>query len=643
MTLAKTMDGADARPGDRGAAAQATSPRGQLTGRELAVAAVLAVGSFLLYIPSLSNSFVAYDDGQYVTENKVVQRGITGEGVVWAFTTTRFANWLPVTWLSHMLDCHLFGLNAAGHHATSALLHAFNAVLLFFALREMTGRFWEPVAVAALFAVHQLRVESVSWVAERKDVLCATFFFLALIAYTAYSRRPTVWRYLVVVLCHALGLMSKTMLVTLPCVLLLLDYWPLRRLRIGTGVDVAASGEMAPQFPPRPTWWLVVEKLPLLALSVVSSAWTIVFQSTGGAMFGHRDLTLAQRVANAVVSVPRYLVKFAWPADLSVFYPHPGSWPAAKVASAVALVLLVSVAAVAVWRRRPYVTVGWILFLGMLVPVSGVIQVGLQSMADRYMYLPSIGLLIAGVWWLGDVLRERPRLAPVVVVATAAILVALSVATWRQQRHWQNTFVLFQKALAADPDNWLAHNMLGTIYAANAERAYDRGDPQQGRRLHEVALVHERKSLDENPGHYLSHHNYAWSLHRLGRYDESIEHFRRSIEIYPTFGYSHLYLAATQAKVDRMDEAFRNFEEAARLLPNNADTQFHWAEGLLKAGRTEEAVRHLRRTLELDPNHGGAKYWLERATAPTAAPATAPSTAPATVSTGTAPATAPGQ
>jgi Tfp pilus assembly protein PilF len=640
MTLAKTLERANAQPGDARAAVQPTEPRRNLSGRELAVAAVLGLGSFLLYIPSLSNNFVDYDDGQYVTANKVVQRGITGEGIVWAFTTTRFANWLPVTWLSHMLDCHLFGLNAGGHHATSALLHAFNAVILFFALREMAGRFWEPAAVAALFAVHPLRVESVSWVAERKDVLCATFFVLALVAYNAYSRRPSAWRYLVVVLCHALGLMSKTMLVTLPCVLLLLDFWPLRRLRIGTGGGDAGGGETAPEFPARPTWWLVVEKIPLLALSIVASTWTMVFQSTGGAMWGHRDLAMTQRLSNAVVSVPRYLVKLAWPADLSAFYPHPGSWPAAKVAAAVGLVVLVSIAAVMMWRRRPYVTVGWFWFLGMLVPVSGIIQVGLQSMADRYMYLPSIGLLVAGVWWLADVLLKRPRLVPVTAVAVAAVLAALSAATWRQQRHWENTLTLFQKSLDADPNNWLAHNMVGSVYAANGERAFDRGDPQQGRRFHEIAAAYDRKALEGNPEHYVSHHNFAWSLHRLGRYDEAIEHFRRSIEINPTFGYSHLYLASTQAKVDRMDEAVRNFEEAARLLPNNADTQFHWAEGLLKAGKTEEAVQRLRRALEINPKHEGAKYWLERATAPTTAPATA--TAPAAgAPAAAAPATAP--
>src|SRR5688572_24104848 len=253
-------------------------PFGHLSSPDLAVAAALALLSFFLYLPSLSNHFVDYDDHHYVTANKVVQQGITREGVVWAFTTTKFANWLPITWLSHMLDCELFGLNAGGHHATSAVLHAFNAVALFFALRTMTGRFWPAATVAALFAFHPLRVESVSWVAERKDVLCGTFFMLAILAYAAYSRRPSVGRYLMVLVCHALGLMSKTMLVTLPCLLLLLDYWPLRRFPWAPAEPLDADDSAAPQFSRRGTAWLVLEKLPLLMLSVISSAWTFIFQ-----------------------------------------------------------------------------------------------------------------------------------------------------------------------------------------------------------------------------------------------------------------------------------------------------------------------------------------------------------------------------
>jgi Flp pilus assembly protein TadD len=604
----------------------------RLSPAELLVAAALLAATFLLYLPSLSNHFVDYDDHHYVTANKVVQKGLTREGLVWAFTTTKFANWLPVTWLSHMLDCELYGMNAGGHHATSALLHAFNAAALFIALRGMTGRFRESAAVAALFAVHPLRVESVSWVAERKDVLCGTFFMLALLAYAAYARRPSVLGYLAVLLCHALGLMSKTMLVTLPCVLLLLDFWPLRRVRRGgVGEQIGASDDAAPRFPARGISWLIVEKLPLVLLSVVSSAWTVVFQEAGGAMWGQRNLTLSQRFANAVVSVPRYLLKIVWPADLSVFYPHPGSWPVTKVVAATGLVLLLSLAAIASYRRRPYLTIGWFWFLGMLVPVSGVIQVGLQSMADRYTYLPGIGLLVALCWWVGDALRLHRRLVMPTAVVTALIVAVFSVATWRQQRHWKDTLTLFNKAVAADPDNWLAQNMIGAVYAANGERALAKGDERVAKLFYREAEKYTRKSLELKPDHYASLHNQAQNLLHLGRVDEAIASYKESIRVYPEWGYSHLGLGEMLGQLGRVDEAMQYLEEAVRLLPNDPDAHLQLANGLLAKGRKEEAAAHLREVLRLKPDHADAKYWLQQATAPTTAPATAPSTGPATL------------
>lgn len=607
------------------AAAESTAPprRGD---RNLTIgtAAALAVVSFALYIPSLSNHFVDYDDPHYVTSNPVVQQGLSWAGVRWAFTTTRFANWLPVTWLSHMLDCELFGLDPAGHHATSAALHALNAAALFLALRAMTGRFWPSAAVAALFAVHPLRVESVSWVAERKDVLCATFFMLALLAYAGYSRRPSFSRYLLVLVCHALGLMSKTMLVTLPCLLLLLDFWPLRRTRVRVGPALNGSTHEASAFPQRSVPWLVLEKLPLVLLSVISSGWTLVFQSGGGAMWGYRDLTLYQRVANAIVSVPRYLLKLVWPADLSVFYPHPGNWPAAMVAAAAVLIVLLSLLAVVSYRRRPYFTVGWFWFMGMLVPVSGIIQVGLQSMADRYMYLPSIGLLVAVVWWTADVLREKRRWVVPVAAATAVVLIAWSVATVVQQRHWENTLTLFAKALDADPDNWLAHNMVGAVYAERGERMYEAGDQRTATAFYEAAAAHTRRSLEGKPDYYPSLHNQAQNMLRLGRPDEAIELYRKSIEVRPTWGYSHVYLGVTLAQQGRIEEAMPYFEEGVRLLPDDPNAHLHLAEALLLLGRKGEAIRHLKETLRLRPNHPDAQYYLDQATQITTAPATQP-------------------
>ena len=563
------------------------------------IALALAALTFLLYLPSLNNSFVDYDDHQYVTANPVVQRGLTADGVRWAFTTTRFSNWLPVTWLSHMLDCQLFGTHPAGHHATSAALHAFNAAALFVAVRIMTGGRWVAAAVAAVFAAHPLRVESVSWVAERKDVLCATFFMLALIAYTHYSRRPSGRRYSLVALCHALGLMSKTMLVTLPCLLLLLDYWPLRRFRPGESSR-------------RDLVRLLLEKFPLVALSLISSTWTVLLQSDGGAMWGGRNLSLLDRAANALVSIPRYLAKIAWPADLSVFYPHPGSWPLWQVLAAAAFILAISVWVLLNARRRAHAFVGWFWFLGMLLPVCGIIQVGLQSMADRYTYLPSIGLLIALAWAVAEWLRDRPRLQPIGALACAFVVATLAAGSWRQQRHWSNTLALFNHALAVDPDNWLGHNMVGLVYASNGERAIEQGNTPLGLDFHRTAAEHLRRSVELNPGHYLSFHNHAWSLYRLGRLDESVEQFRKAIACYDGFAWSHLYLAVALSDLGRESEAAPEFAAAARLLPNNAAVPFEKAESLTRRGRRAEARAFYAEALRLNPHHAAARRALDR-------------------------------
>ena len=563
------------------------------------IAAGLALVTFLLYLPSLSNSFVDYDDHHYVTANAVVQRGLTWGGVKWAFTTTKFSNWLPVTWLSHMLDCQLFGLNAAGHHGTSAALHAFNAAALFAAVRMMGGARWMSSAVAVVFAFHPLRVESVSWVAERKDVLCATFFMLALITYAWHARRPSVARLALVAGCHALGLMSKTMLVTLPCLLLLLDYWPLRRWQPGA--------------PPRDLRRLLLEKAPLVALSAISCAWTVLLQAGGGAMDGGRHLRLGDRVGNALVSVPRYLVKIAWPTDLSVFYPHPGAWPLWQVAAAAGIVLAVSAWVTLDGRRRPYLFVGWFWFLGMLLPVSGVIQVGLQSMADRYTYLPSIGLMLAAAWGAVELLRPRPRLQPVAALACAFVAATLALGAWRQQRHWSNTLTLFEHALAVDDDNWLGHNMVGLVYASNGERAIDGGNAPVGLQHHARAAAHLRRSVELNPNHFLSFHNYAWSLYRLGRLQESAQQFRRAIACHDGFGWSHLYLAVALMDLGRTADADEAFAAASRLLPTSAAVPFERAEALMRRGRSEEAVAAYSEALRLKPDHTGARRGLDRA------------------------------
>ncbi|HEY0512079.1 MAG TPA: hypothetical protein VGH73_09255 [Thermoanaerobaculia bacterium] len=418
--------------------------------------AALTLLTLTACLPTLHNGFVNLDDGLYVTGNRWVRMGITRAGLAWALTANVGNNWHPLTLLSHMLDCQLFGLDPAGHHATSLLLHLANVLLLFAALRRMTGAVWRSAAVAALFAVHPTHVESVAWVAERKDVLSALFWILAMAAYERYARRPSLGRYLPVALAMALGLAAKPMLVTLPFALLLLDVWPLERLSLG---------------------WkrLAAEKLPLLALSAASSLITLRYQRTSLAPLD--ALPWGLRLANAAVSYAAYLGKTLLPRHLAVFYPLPIEIPAWKTAAATAL--LAAITALALWkaRRAPWLLVGWLWFLGTLVPVIGLVQVGRQAMADRYLYIPSIGLFLAIVWGIWEVAELGAKRRAVLATASAAAILALAVETWAQAGTWRDSVALYRHALSVTRDNYVAHvglakALVGKGDLAGAEAQY---------------------------------------------------------------------------------------------------------------------------------------------------------------------------
>jgi tetratricopeptide (TPR) repeat protein len=408
--------------------------------------AALALLTLIAWLPTFANGFVNLDDGLYVTGNPWVLRGLDPEGLAWALTANVANNWHPLTLLSHMLDIQLFGLHAAGHHGTSLLLHAANVLLLFAVLRGMTGSLWRSAMVAALFAVHPTHVESVAWVAERKDVLSALFWIFALGAWTAWTRRPSAGRYLLVVVLMILGLASKPMVVTLPFALLLLDLWPLDRLRLG---------------------WkrLVLEKLPLLALSAASSLVTLRYQKTS--MVPLEVLPWSFRLANAAVSYAAYLGKTLVPRRLAAFYPIPLEIPAWKVAGAAALLLAVT--ALSIWRARrsPWLLAGWLWFLGTLVPVIGLVQVGRQAMADRYLYIPSIGLFLAIVWGVAELVKRRAVLATVSVV----VILALAAGTWVQVGYWRDSVALYRHALAVTRGNYVAH--IGLAKALTARQDWD--------------------------------------------------------------------------------------------------------------------------------------------------------------------------
>jgi len=563
---------------------------GSRRGRWLA-AGLLLVATALLFARAGGYPFIYFDDNRYLTENPQVRAGLTWEGVAWAFTTLQVSNWHPLTWLSHMLDVELFGLDAGAHHLVNVALHALNAAILFLVLARMTGAAGRSLVVAALFAVHPLHVESVAWIAERKDVLSTLLGLLALGAWVAYARRPSAGRYLLVALLFAASLMAKPMWVTLPCLLLLLDFWPMQRLE-GSSLDPDPEPPPVPRFPLRR---LLLEKLPLLALSVASSAVTVVAQQRGGAV-ADLQLGLGARLGNAVVSYASYLLKTFWPSPLAVFYPHPKDGLAAwQVAGALALV--VAVTAVAVWqaRRIPWLAVGWFWFLGTLVPVIGIVQVGAQAMADRYTYLPAIGLFLA-VAWLGHRLA-RERHAAKAAAAAATGLVALSAATWSQLGLWSDHEVLFEHALAVTPDNALAHGVLS------------QGLRNQGKL--EKALLHAREAARLDPGSARHWQNLGVSLRDLRLHAEARDAFLRAIELDPGYAIAWANLGQAELDLGNLPGAMAAAGEAMRLAPREA--QGHYVVGLvqLATGQLDGAARSLGEAVRLKPDYVAA--WTQLA------------------------------
>jgi len=570
--------------------------------RTALLAGVLLFGLVLgAFLPVLSNGFVGFDDPDYVTENDHAQAGLTWESVQWAFRSAEAANWHPLTRLSHMLDCELFGLAPWGHHLTSLLLHAVNATLLFVVLRYMTGATWRSFAVAMLFGVHPLRVESVAWIAERKDVLSTTFWMLTLWAYARYAReqceagtegfgiRPAgagarsqnpasplrhhaSRYYLLSLFWFALGLMSKPMLVTLPCGLLLLDYWPLGRLRLET-----ARG-------------LVAEKLPFFLAAAAVSGVTFAVQKRGGAVIG--GLPFTDRLANAVISYCRYLGKLFWPVDLAAFYPGVDHWPMAAVVAAGLLLLVLSVAAIVLRHGHPYALTGWLWFLGTLVPVIGLVQVGLQSMADRYSYVPSIGIFLALVWGAHKLTcgwRYQGVGAAVITATTALLCAGL---TWQQISYWKDTESLFRHALLVTKDNYGAHHGLGM--------ALDR----QGRV--DEAISQYRAALRAKGNYVVAYNNLGVDLARQGRLDEAMNQFLAALKITPGYADPHNNIGTTLEKQGRFDEAMEHFQEALRLKPDFADAHYNLGVALGRKGRSDQAAKEFQRVLELRPNYAEA-------------------------------------
>jgi tetratricopeptide (TPR) repeat protein len=631
----------------------------KLTKNQLAalICLALALVTTALYWPMTHHPFVNFDDDDYITNNSHVKAGLTWAGMVWAFRTGAAANWHPLTWLSHMLDCQLYGLYPGGHHSTNLLFHVANTLLLFLLLRQLTGTVWRSALVAALFAWHPLHVESVAWAAERKDVLSAFFWLLTLMAYARYvtgdkwlvtrsdpasfpGPHHSLPHYFLALFFFACGLMSKPMVVTLPFVLLLLDFWPLNRFQPGNSARSVIN--------------LIVEKLPFFALTLAASIVTYLVQTSGRALWSPGALSFSDRLANALWAYERYISKTFWPVDLSIFYPHPYHWPASLAIGAALLLALWS--GLSIWRARqnPYLLVGWFWFLGTLIPTIGLVQVGSQSMADRYMYIPSVGLFILAVWGLNDLLcsRKQKLVTVLVTVALVSHLIGtwIQVADWeigtliqemhreiglllilivwgliellrpkRQQiaaalgtlalagclvgteiqlSYWQNSIKLFRHAIEVTTDNFVAYTCLG-------ETLSDLG-------MKKEAMMLCAEAVRISPNSPVAQFNYGMALLQNNKPDEALAHLDAAARLAPHNSEVQYNFGLFLLLHNKPDEAAGHFTAALVERPDFAEAHYRLAQALAQQHKIKEAIFHYREALRLKPEFSAAKAALDQ-------------------------------
>ena len=584
------------------------------------------------------NDFINYDDPAYVTWNRHVQRGLSFEELAWSFTTLATGNWHPLTWLSLMLDRELYGMNAAGYHWTNLVLHLLSGLVLFVVLTRMAGYPWRSVVVAGLFLIHPLHVESVAWVAERKDVLSGLFWMLTIWGYARYSERPEAGRYLIVILFFVLGLLSKPMVVTLPFVLVLLDYWPLGRMDRGKMIR------------------LLYEKAPLFLLSAASSMITFIAQKEGEAVASLQNLPFTARMGNAVVSYAGYLVKTIWPYNLAIFYAHPVTWPAREIFLSFILLILMTVAVILKRRRCPYLLVGWLWYLGTLVPVIGLVQVGAQAMADRYTYLPLIGIFIMVAWASAELLQNSRFRRVIWGACAVAAMVLLFLTTQVQIGYWKNSITVFRHALRVTEKNYQAHNNLARaltnekkyteaeqhyreairinpnylppylnlgltwIEQGNLEEAMSgftealkvkpgdgdalisRGNLFSQKGLWDKAIAEYRMALKQKPYDSTLHNNFGLALTHKGLMNQAIEEYRTAIRLAPEHAGAHNNLAMLLMGQGQIDEAVSHFREAIRYQPDYVNAHYQLSRALNRMGLSTEAAYHLREAQHINPD-----------------------------------------
>ena len=586
----------------------------------------LLVATFVVYYPVQNYDFVNYDDTVYVYKNRHVQNGLTWDSLSWALKTKHASNWHPVTWVSHMLDCQFFGLKPGWHHLSNLIFHITNTLLIFLILLSMTGNFWESTFVAGLFALHPLHVESVAWVSERKDVLSTLFFLLTIWSYIRWVKRPKTTWYLLVLFLLALGLMTKPMVVTLPFVLILIDYWPLKRLEIdpsdATRIQIWQSFQK-----------LFLEKVPMFVLVALSSAATFYAQEHGGSVASLDNIPLTDRVGNAAVSYVTYIIKMIYPSQLAVLYPYPKTLPWWQVTGALLLLVLTTFLAFKVVRKVPYFTVGWLWYVGTLVPVIGLVQVGNQSMADRYTYIPLIGIFIIVAWGIPELTSSLPGKKKWLATAAAIVLSVLMALTQKQIQYWKNSITLFTHTLEVTSNNLIPHYNLGVALAKkgqtdNAVEQYLKAiriKPDYADAHNNLGFALFNKGQTDNaikqyleairikPDYVDAHNNLGFALFNKGQTDNAIEQYLKAIRIKPDYENAHNNLGVALAKKGQTDNAVEQYLKAIRIKPDYADAHNNLGVALAKKGQTDDAIKQYLEAIRIKPDYVDAHYNLGNA------------------------------
>jgi Flp pilus assembly protein TadD len=605
--------------------------------REFFICLILIVVTLAAFWQVRNHEFVHLDDYEHITENRHLHGGLSIEGVGWSFSFTDVAYWHPMTWLSLMLDYELYGLSPSGYHLSNLLLHILSVLFLFLALRRMTGSIWQSGFVASLFALHPLNVESVAWAVERKNVLSSLFLMLTLWFYARYVERSTLGRYLLVLLVFALGLMSKPTLVTVPLILLLLDYWPLNRLQpVPTGGHFDQPSTHSMLFGGRTSqaFRLILEKVPFFVLATISIFLTVLSSQHLEALVATTSVPLSLRIGNGLISYVSYIGKMIWPSNLAVFYPPPETIPWWQVAAAILFLMILFFLVLRTLKTRPYLAVGWLWYVVTLVPSLGLVQAGLwPAMADRFAYIPLIGLFLMVAWGVPELLAKYRYRKTVFAICTTVLLASFTMVTILQVRYWRDSFTLFQQAVKVTTNNYVAHDSLGNALAQKGMLEQAIAHYQEALKINPnlvnthnnlgVALL-KRGEINRAIAHYYqalrlksdsaeTHNNLGVALFNLGQLDKAISHYRTAIKLDPNFSKAHNNLGNALARKGKLDEAISQYSRALELKTNYPEAHNNLGVALAQQGKMDEAIVHFDQALRLKPDYAQARVNLKYA------------------------------